>query len=659
MGTISGAGVIDVNGIVSQLMTIERRPLQQLARQEASFQAKLSAFGSIKSALSEFQTALGALNQSTTYQGVKATSSDNEQVKVSANNNAAPGTHTVRVAGLAQAQTLASRAFANTDLAIGTGTITIQKGTFGAGTFTPNASYPPASITIGPTQNTLTGIRDAINAAKVGVNATIVNDGTGHRLVLGSTSGAANGLRITTTDGDGNALDDAGLSQLAYDPTGSAGAGKNLTQQIAPADATVEIDGLTVRSASNSISTALEGVTLELGKTSTTAAVITLTRDVGTIKSAVEKFVKAYNDLDSELVNISKPSVDGSEAGVLAGDSLVRGLRTTLRTLLQTPAEGTAGLNRLSDVGITFDKTGKLQLDNTKLQKQLDADPQGIARIFAREGKASDSRVSFVEGSSRARFGTYEIAVTQAARQGSLVGGANAGLTITAGVNDALTATIDSRVVTITLPAQTYASASALAADVQSRLNGALAGTASAVSVTETAGTLSLRSDAYGASSTVAVSGNAAAGLFGGTPTVIAGQDVAGTIGGNAATGNGQELTGTTGPTTGLKLKLLTATVGNLGTVSYFEGITARLDTQITRMLERGGMLRERTDSIDASLKALAKRTTEQNERLERTEARLRKQFVALDAMVQSMSSTSQYLTQQLNQIAANAPRRS
>lgn len=660
MATVGSAqSSIDVASIVSQLMTLERRPLAQLQQREASYQARLTAYGTLKGALSSFQGALGALNSPSAFQGVKASSSDEAQVKVSAASTAAPGSHSVKVTALASSHVVASGRFNATTDTVGSGTLTFQKGTFAAGIFTPNAAAPTKSVTIAPNQNTLTGIRDAVNAANIGVTASIVNDGTGNRLVFASTSGDENSLKITVDDDDTTDTNTTGLSQLAYDPAAAVNSGKNLEQVQLALDASAIIDGITVTSSTNVVTTAIEGVTFTLNATSSNAATVKIDRDTGAIKQKIEAFVKAYNEVSGQLKELAGYDAETKQAGPLQGDSAVRQIHNDLRRLLTTPLTNQGALQSLKDIGVALDRNGVLQIDSSKLQKQLDADPGAIASLFAKAGKASDSRVTFLKAGSATKAGTFAVDITQAATRGTLVGAQAAALTITSGVNDSLTVTVNGTQATVTLGAATYASADALAAEVQSRINGAtaLSSAGLGLTVTNNAGTLTLTSNTYGASSSVALAGNAATDLLGAAPTATAGLDVQGTIDNGAATGTGQKLVSTNGNSIGMELQIAASAPGTLGTVTYFEGVTARLDARITELLDTTGPLRSRTDGINASIRGIERRAQALTDRLGQIEQRYIRQYSALDTMLSQMSSTSAYLTQQLAQLSANLSR--
>ncbi|MCL4724385.1 MAG: flagellar filament capping protein FliD, partial [Rhodocyclaceae bacterium] len=531
------------------------------------------------------------------------------------------------------------------------GTLTIQFGTYSGGSFTLNPDKAAQTITIGSDKATLSGVRDAINAADAGVSASIVNDGTGYRLVVASKdAGLANALKISVADDDLDNTDNAGLSRLAYDA--STGGTTNLAQTVPAQNAVAVIDGITVSKASNTFTDALEGVTLTLLKAGTTT--LTVAKDSAGVKAAVESFVKAYNDLNKTLTDLSKYDAANKKASTLTGDATVRAVQSQLRGLFNTAlASAGGGLTTLADIGVSFQTDGTLKLDAAKLTAALNDPNKDVSTLFAAVGKPTDSLVSFVSSSAETKNGSYAVNVTQIATQGKAVGQGNAALTIVGGGNDTLNFTVDGVSASLTLAAGTYTAAT-LAAELQSKINGASALTSagSRVTVTEAGGKLTVTSSRYGSASNVVITGgNAAGDLFGGT-TETAGVDVAGTIGGLAATGSGQALTGS-GDAAGLKINVTGGTTGDRGSIGFARGYADLLDKLVGRMLENDGLVDGRMDGINASIKELGSRREALASRLEMIEKRYRAQFTALDTMLASMTKTSNYLQQQL----ANLPK--
>lgn len=661
---ISSPGIgsnLDVNSIVSQLMQIEQRPLTQMNAKEADYQAELTAYGSIKGSLSSFQNSVRALSDVSRFTTLKASSSDSTVATASASSIASAGTYALDISQLAQSQKLLAAGQASTTTAIGTGastTLTFDFGTISGGAFTAynsatgtGGTYAGSTftsngtgaktVTIDSTNNSLSGIRDAINEAGMGVQASIINDGgaSPYRLVLTSeTPGLANSMKIGVS-GDATI---AGL--LSHDPAGT----QSLQQTVTAQNTEMTVDGVLVSKAGTTVTDVIPGVTLSALKTGT--ASITVARDTASVKSAVESFVKAYNDADKTLKDASAYNATTKESAILQGDGTVRMIRNQLRNILNQALPGSSSLTTLSQVGISFQKDGTLALDSAKLQTAIDNNFSDIAGVFAATGKTSDALVSYVSSTSGTQAGTYSLNVSQLATRGNVVGSAAAGLTISTGVNDALNMTVDGVSASVTLAAGTYTAAT-LAAEVQSRINGAseFSGADISVAVSESAGVFTITSDRYGSASNVSVSGTGAAGLLGGSPTQTTGVDVAGTINGAAATGSGQYLTSVDG----LELQILGGSTGNRGTVSFSQGYAYQLDSYLENLLDSDGMLASRTDGINRSIEDLADRREALGRRLAVIEQRYRKQFTNLDTLLGSMNQTSNYLQQQL----ANLPK--
>ena len=316
---------------------------------------------------------------------------------------AVPGSYSVEVQQLAQQQKIRSEGFASTNSTVGSGTLTIQYGDYDSGlnTFTLNNAKPAQTLTIDPANNTLSGVRDAINAANIGVSATIINDGSSNRLVLtAKDAGAANSIKIIASDDDGTDLDNAGLSQLAFDPTAAAGSGKNLTQVQAAQDAKLQIDGIAISKNSNTITDAIEGVTLNLLKNNAgTPTILDVARNTAGVKASVEAFVKSFNAVNQTLADLSSYNTVANKGGVLQGDSAAMSIQRWLRATVSAATGSTSGaagsFTSLSQIGVAFQKDGSLALDSTRLQTAMDAGFDQIASLFAANGKSTDSLIAY------------------------------------------------------------------------------------------------------------------------------------------------------------------------------------------------------------------------------------------------------------------------
>lgn len=640
-----GSG-LDINALITQLMTVERQPEALLDRKTASYKAQLSAYGTLSSTLATLQTSAQSLASLPKLRALSASVADASLANASASTGAVAGSYALEVQALAQSQKLSSAAFSTTASSVGTGTLTFEFGSYAGGAFVINPDKSSASITIGAGQDSLAAVRDAINGASMGATASIVNDGAGQRLVLTSTStGAASALRVSVNDDDGFDADNAGLSRLAYDA--SSGGTTNLTEAAAARDAKILIDGITVTRPSNTVSDAIEGVTISLLKAATgTSTTLNVSRNVDAAVTAVTTFVQSYNNATSSLRTLSSYNADTKTGAVLQGDSTLIGVQSRLRAVLGAAVANAGGYATLSELGIAFQRDGTLLADSTKLRATLNNPVKDAATVFAAVGIPSDSLVQYSAATTDAVAGNYAIDVTQLASRGNATGSVPASLTIVAGVNDTLDVSIDGSAASVTLLPGSYSAAN-LAAMLQSRINGmaAFAAAGLGVEASETAGTVSLTSKRWGSASSVAITGgNAMADLFG-TPLATDGVDAEGSIGGIAAVGSGKNLTAQ-----GLTVTIDAGVTGARGSLGFSRGVADRLGALIGDLLN--GTIAARTSGLQSSIKDIASRRDAFEQRMTKVESNMRAQFVALDTLLASMTNTSNYLTQQL----ANLP---
>ncbi|WP_283745302.1 flagellar filament capping protein FliD [Sideroxydans sp. CL21] len=653
----SSAGIttptIDVAGIVSSLMAVEQRPITTLNKQISSYNAKISAIGSVQSALASFQTAAQGLNN-LTFNSFAATSSNTAAVSATASSIAKPGNYSLTIGQLAQAQNLVVAGQASATTAIGSGaatTLTFDFGTISGGTLT-NGTYTGASytsnggttksVTIDSSNNTLSGIRDAINSANVGVTASIINDGSTspYRLVLTSnTTGVANSMKISVAG-------DATLSGLfSENPAGT----QNLSQTSAAQNANFTVNGIAVSKASNSVGDVVSGVTLNLASTSTSPVALSVAPNTSAVSTAINGFVTAFNAAVTAIQNQTSYDPTTKTAGTLQGDVSLSIVQSQMAAMLTTTmGSNPNGFTNLTQIGIGFQKDGTLAVDSTKLNAALNSNYQSVANLFVAAGSATDSLVNYTSASSSTKAGTYGVNISQLSTQGTAIGSTAAGLTITSGSNDTLSLTIDGTSTSVTIPAGTY-TAAALATQLQTLINGSapISGAGKSVTVSQNAGVLTLISSSYGSSSSVAVGGNGASSLFG-TPTQTTGLDVAGTINGLAATGSGQLLTSSSGDSTGLSVAIQGGTTGNRGSISYTQGLSSLFNSQIAAMLGTNGTLASETTQFNSNISDAQKQIDALNAQIAVDQTNLTNQYAQLDAMLGSMNSLSSYLTQQL-----------
>ncbi|MBE7939207.1 MULTISPECIES: flagellar filament capping protein FliD [Ramlibacter] len=387
---MSSAGIgsgLDVNSIVTALMSVEQQPLTMLQAKASTMNTEVSALGQLKSQIANLSDAANKLTTASNWNPIGATSSDTSSVDVSADNTASAGQHSVQVQQLASAQVLASGAFASSATTVGTGTLTLQLGSTAAdGSFTPGAAAA-VNITIGAQNNTLSGVRDAINAANAGVTASIVTSPAGAQLVLRSASGAASTVKITAADDDGNNTDANGVSALAYDPAAAAGSGRNLTQTQAGQDAKYTLDGIALTNSSNTVTGTLQGVTLTLKQVNAQPATVTTSVQTSVIQGNVNSFIGAYNALNTFLHQQTQADPTGKANGPLQGDSGALMVLNQMHQMLFGTVSGLGSPNSLSAAGISLQADGSLSLDSSKFSK---ASPAALQALFSQAQTGGD-----------------------------------------------------------------------------------------------------------------------------------------------------------------------------------------------------------------------------------------------------------------------------
>jgi flagellar hook-associated protein 2 len=398
-GPLITTGQINVSQLVSQLMTIQSQPLVQLQNQEAGVKSTLSAYGQEQSALSALQTAANALALPSAF---KASSATVTGTGVSATVTGTPpsGSYQLNVTNLAQAQSISSAAVTDPTAAIGTGTLTIQPGAWATGgaSFTAS-SAAPITVTIDSTNDSLNGIASAINAAANGtVNASVVTDSTGSRLVLSSANtGAANGFSVS-----------AGGALAAYNYTAG---GQTMATNQSAADASFSVNGLALTSATNSTSTVLDGVTLNLTQANSSSQ-IQVGTDPKAVTDTVNTFISAYNSFISLTNTLTSYNATNNTASVLTGDSPTRNMVNSLQSILGSQWSNTGtGPSYLGQIGVSVNTDGTLSLDSSKFQAALTANPSGVAAMFSTATGTGSSQgfavqianaVSQIEGSTGA-----------------------------------------------------------------------------------------------------------------------------------------------------------------------------------------------------------------------------------------------------------------
>lgn len=671
---ISSLGIgsgLDVAGLVNQLVAAEgQAPLARLDRQEILMQARLSAIGSLKGALSTFQSKLATASNLNSYRSSVASVGDSSLISATSSIGAPVGNHTVEVLQLAQSHRMASSGFAGLDSVVSTGTLTIDFGSDNAGVFTSNPDKLAQTLTIDASNNTLAGVRDAINAAGMGVTASVVFNGTDHQMVLSSNDpGAENSIKIT------------GIAELTYDPE-NLPANTMATTMVAQ-DAQAMIDGIMVTSSNDTLQDALEGVTINLKKADPgNVTSLKVTDDTGKAMGAVKAFVDGYNELMNTVKSISGYDPETETGGPLLGDPAVRSIVSKIQNIISTPVEGLQGKYRfIGDIGLATQKDGTLKLDESKLSDALRDNAIDVGRIFSEGASMSDSLLSFTSSTSETQRGEYGVVVNSVTQAQTATAGTyngnwavfldpNAFSAVIGNNENNFTIQVDGVASNlITLTNNTYLSGASLAAEIQTQINADASLVAAGLGVSvayegdAVAGTgrFVFTSNSTGATSDISflAAGEDAqvANELGFSSTIVAntpGLDemaftIDATIGGYAATQEGNYLIGAVGtPVEGLKIEYLGGGVGNRGTVAFTRGMASEMNNYLSSILADKGILPTRTEIYNDGIKDIGDQRASLTRRLASMEQRYYTQFSALDALIAKMTSTSEYLTQQL-----------
>ena len=615
MATVSSLGVgsgIDLQSLVDGLVSAEQQQrLIPLDAREARANERISAYGLLKSSVSLFNDALSTLGNISTFQARNASSSDESAFTVSAAVDAALGSYSIEVLQAGQAQVLTRDSFvdvtntavSSADTAIGGGTLTIQLG-----------DDPAFSVVINSANSSLNDIVTAINGAdgNTGVEASVINADSGPVLIVSSVeTGTDNEITISVDDVDADDSDAIGLSQLTFDPL--AIPTSNLTQQTAAQDAQISVNGQTVTSADgNTFANVVTGVTITALAETTSAGTATISKNTQAATDAVNEFVENFNSLIGSVNELGRAGTeDGVGAGVLVGDSVLRSLTGQIRRTVFTAIDTTQpeGVRTLSDIGISIQRDGTLQLNGSRFADLLESNFDDVARLLAADGDpiAQNQQLQSVDFdaiSTAVGEGQLQISVGETTFNVDISAGL--GNNTVQGIRDAINAAVDNAGVT-----------------------------ASIVLVDDGAG---------GTDAQLLLTAN-------GT-----GEDAQVTVVVDDNDGNDTDLSGLSQ----LASENLSEVVAS--ELDAPEGIIVRLQELVAGFLGGNGetgAIDARTEGLSTELERIADERAEQERRIEAIQARLVQQFSSLDLLVANLQSSGDFLLSQLNsisQISTNRP---
>lgn len=647
-GTSSVGGLasgLDTNSIISQLIELERIPITNLETRKTKLNAKLSAWQEANTRILALKDKMTALSLGTSFNARTLTSSDETIVKGTVTSSAEVGTYYVTVNSVARSHQIRTDGDGYTDTTatrLGTGTLSISVGTGAA-----------KNITVDDSNNTLTGLRDAINRSGAGVKATIVNDGTTdtpYHLVLTSNTGGSAG-------------------QITIGSTGTIPTFNTVVQTAENASVTMGegAGAITVQSSTNEVAGLIPGVTLNLqSKDIAKTVAVTVGEDTAPANQAIKDFVTQYNNLVDFIDKQFKFDANTKATGTLFGDASLRAIQADLNNKLFGKPEG---LNQdiclLSQLGITTSVgSNKLTIDETKLGEALSDHLGEVKGLFTTIGDATSSSVSLISATDKtiANGATYAVEITAVATQAR----------VTAGVAQTEALLTDEQ---LTINGQTIDLTAGMTQDqVISEINESSTTTGIVASRTDINGQgvgnyLTLTRTAHGSAQTISgistvSNGSTATSGFGnvlvtltstggeaGTGTGAVGIDVAGTINGEAATGIGQTLTGNSGNanTDGLKLRITASAPGSYGTITVTKGIGTQMAEYLDFVTWTGtGAVKTSQSSLQSMIDDIAKTIVTMESRVASKKERLVVQFAQMESALARLQSQSSQLASQI-----------
>lgn len=508
-------------------------------------------------------------------------------------------------------------------------------------------NFPPGNISINSiavsidlTTDSLTTIAQKINDAAIpGVTAsveTVTQDGaTRYQLKVVGESGTP-----TFVD-DQHILENLGILQATPN-----------NQLLAAQDAEYTLDGVSLTSSSNTITSVIAGGTLRLLEAGGGPITLTVSRDLDAVKASVNNFVSAYNSLREFVASFSKFDSETYETGPLFGDYNITSNMDIITARMTAAVEGLSSdsLNSLALIGVSLGEDGKLSVNDSTLTSALNDSLDSVKSLLMAVGTPSSPYVQFLSATSKTRTsptGGYEVVITQAATKASTT----AGTAQTEASTEAETLTFSGSLFGNT-PVSISISVGNTVDDTIAQINShaSLRGLVTASKDAE--GKLVLTSAAYGSSKSFTVVSNLEASSnnsgIGTTELQAVGLDVAGTINGELATGNGQILTGDdlNEYTAGLALLVTATAPGTYGTVTFTRGIASSVSDAVAALTdpttgaltEQDKQLQAQIDDLDAAMERIQETVTRRGDELKR-------RFAQLESLIASLQAQQSRLT--------------
>ena len=625
---------IDVQALVDQVLYIESEPIRTLESEKETFQRRINAYNDLNSKLSALLSSLDSLNNADSFASKKTTSSNESVLTATASGSASEGTYQILVSRLALHDNFVSdSSFTDSNELIGTGSFELSVGS------------TSTTVTIDATNNTLEGLKNAINSSETGANASIIYDGSGYRLTITSEeSGSANAISISSNS---LTLSD-GSTPFSFSRT-------HTIADTSELDASLTINGLAITSSSNEITDVVEGVTLSLTGTSETISTVVVANDPESVMTSIQDFVDQYNEAYA-FINSQFTYVEAAgTSGVLAGEGLVRSIQLALASVVSGSIGGLSGsLSTLAGAGVEMQNDGTLQINETKLEAALANDFESVRDLFIATANTTHASIEYLGSSTSTVAGNYEINITQASEAAQVTSPNVLGATL--GVDETLTFTLGSGTSVVNLLSTMTPN------EVVDAINAQLNADGLALSASlDASDHLVITSSAKGSEISFTVVSDTSSGTGIGTSGMSdSGEDVAGTFTDTttstvySATGSGDILIGSEGPVDGLRIQFLGSTTGTFGEIAVTVGYAERLERTLESYVDSlEGPITGAVESLEANIRRIDDDIRDIEDRLVNRERYLTNEFSKVNQALQELAYLQTTLDQQLSQLNA------
>ena len=393
---------LDTQDIINKMVSLEARSMDLVEAKKQIEQQKLASFQELKNRLQTFKGVVTTLNTQSRFIVNKSVfsnnsfSDSNKVVDITTTSSASSGTYSLIVNNLATESKLITSGYAGTTTSIASGTVTIVIG-----------SSASATVTINSTNNTLDGLRLAVNNLGLDVKASFLNDGDAtnpYRLLISGTQTGSSGtvtMSHTTTPTPFSA---SSASAISFETTQTA------------RDASLLLDGVSITKSSNTVTDVISGAALKLQ--SAGSGTISLSTDTEAITTKVSDFVEEYNDISLFLAEQLALDSETEQTGVLFGNFAVQNLQQILRSSISSKVTGISGdYTYLSQIGITTQSDGTIILDTDDFSDALVGDIENVSQLFSSNGSVTNSSVAYVGFTSDTEPGYYDIQVSNGVPQ--------------------------------------------------------------------------------------------------------------------------------------------------------------------------------------------------------------------------------------------------